>query len=133
MKTFIVRIALTTGLVVNGTLCAQDLADPTRPSAYKVLQQESGPVVEAQPETALKGIWAVGSRRYALLNSETVEVGSKFAGKRVTSITDNAVTLRGDGGNETLMLVAGIEKKDRTAVPEPPQTSSSKRKRSTEK
>lgn len=127
MKTAFVTVLTLAGLALQTPACADDLLDPTRPTTFKPVPEQGGIAVPG-PVSELKSIWMVGNRRYAIVGSNTVEVGSKVDDKRVTRITETQVTLRGQEGNETLSLVMGIEKKDRSAVPEPPP----KRKRSTE-
>jgi hypothetical protein len=96
---------------------AQDLADPLRPPNAR--PEKESAAAPALTGSGLRGIWSVGSRRYAVLDNQVVEVGTRIGEQRVTRITDTEVTLTGPEGPNTLSIAIGIEKtvkKPTTAV-----------------
>ncbi len=94
-----------------GAVNAQ-LADPTRPpaDARKAAEATSGGSV---PDAS--GLQSVILRKQgnpaALINGEVVELGGKVGEARLVKVSEDAVVLKGPGGEETLRLIPAAEKK----------------------
>jgi MSHA biogenesis protein MshK len=105
---------------------AENLADPTRPSA--ALDAGSGnpgagttdgTSALAASEPVLQSVLIAPGRKVAIISGETVKLGDKFGEARVVRITENEVVLRTDRDQQTLKLFPGLEKRrapDRAAV-----------------
>ncbi|PHV29022.1 MSHA biogenesis protein MshK [Janthinobacterium sp. BJB426] len=84
---------------------AQALDDPTRPPAALWAPANTTPVVAARPQLQSVLISTEpGGRRLAVIDGQTVRVGSKVAGAVVTEIRDTAVVLRRGKSLETFKL-----------------------------
>ena len=93
----------------GGAACAQ-LHDPTRPPGDAAQQADAG-----QGLAAPSGLQSVILRKHgkpaALINGEVVELGGKVGEARLVKVTEDAVVLKGPGGEETLRLIPAAEKK----------------------
>lgn len=98
-------------LAVMTVAQAEALSDPTRPPPAI----EAPPVAKGEPGAAAPaaGVQTIiqrqGARPAAVINGEYVELGGRIGEARVTRISENSVTLRSDGTQETLTLTPGIE------------------------
>ncbi len=108
--TAIIAGVATALLGLAGAAHAQ-LADPTRPSGATVQAAESAP---GETSTA-SGLQSVILRKQgkpaALINGEVVELGGKVGEARLIKVSEDAVVLKGPGGEETLRLMPAAEKK----------------------
>ena len=96
---------------------AQALDDPTRPPAALWAPASAAPVAPAQPRLQSVLISTQpGGRRLAVIDGQTVKVGSKVGDAVVTEIRDTAVLLRRGKTLETFKLYPGSKT--------PPQTDS---------
>jgi MSHA biogenesis protein MshK len=104
-------LALLTAMTVAE---AKAFADPTRPPSVS----ENG-AAPAAPGAAQAGLQAIirrqGAKPGAVINGEYVELGGKSGDARVVAIGDGKVTLQGPSGQETLLLLPGVEKKPAAA------------------
>ncbi|MCC7644373.1 MULTISPECIES: MSHA biogenesis protein MshK [unclassified Janthinobacterium] len=84
---------------------AQALDDPTRPPAALWAPASAAPVVAARPQLQSVLISTQpGGRRLAVIDGQTVKVGSKVGDAVVTEIHDTAVLLRRGKSLETFKL-----------------------------
>lgn len=94
----------------SGAACAQ-LADPTRPLVDGGLPGAGVPA----GGTAATGLQSVILRKNgkpaALINGEIVELGGKVGEYRLIKVSEDAVVLKGPGGEETLRLMPAAQKK----------------------
>lgn len=97
-------LLLVLGLVSPGAQ-AQALDDPTRPPAALWAPASAAPVVAARPQLQSVLISTQpGGRRLAVIDGQTVKVGSKVGDAVVTEIHDTAVLLRRGKSLETFKL-----------------------------
>ncbi|MEG1055404.1 MAG: MSHA biogenesis protein MshK [Janthinobacterium sp.] len=97
-------LLLALGLASPGAQ-AQALDDPTRPPAALWAPASAAPVVAARPQ--LQSVLISnqpGGRRLAVIDGQTVKVGSKVGDAVVTEIHDTAVLLRRGKSLETFKL-----------------------------
>ncbi|WP_257626474.1 MSHA biogenesis protein MshK [Janthinobacterium sp. NKUCC06_STL] len=84
---------------------AQALDDPTRPPAALWAPASTAPAAAARPQLQSVLISTQpGGRRLAVIDGQTVRVGSKVGGAVVTEIRDTAVLLRRGKSLETFKL-----------------------------
>lgn len=84
---------------------AQALDDPTRPPAALWAPASAAPVVAARPQLQSVLISTQpGGRRLAVIDGQTVKVGSRVGDAVVTGIHDTAVLLRRGKSLETFKL-----------------------------
>jgi hypothetical protein len=89
---------------------AAQMPDPTRPA-------DVPPAVSADGGGA-GGLQAIvmrkGGKSSAVIDGEEVRVGERIGdkarGRRVLKISENAVVVQGEGGRETIRLIAAVEK-----------------------
>lgn len=77
------------------------LRDPTRPPDY----QDPNMSVVGKESLKVNTIIYSKSRKIAVVNGETLQVGDKIAGFEVLSITPHAVRFKGDEGEFDLSLL----------------------------
>jgi len=90
-----------------GAAAAQALQDPTRPAAGAAVSSAAVPAPAAGPQ--LQTILAArtpGGRHFAVIDGETVHVGERFRGARVTRIGETEVELRRGNERQVLRLYA---------------------------
>jgi MSHA biogenesis protein MshK len=99
-------LSLTLSLAWPGAQAqAQALDDPTRPPAALWAPASAAPVVAARPQLQSVLISTQpGGRRLAVVDGQTVRVGSKVGDAVVTEIHDTAVLLRRGKSLETFKL-----------------------------
>lgn len=86
---------------------AAQLPDPTRPADV--------PLAVGAGAGGLQAIvMRPGGKSAAVIDGEEVRVGERIGdkahGKRVLKISENAVIVQGEGGRETIRLIAAVEK-----------------------
>ena len=102
------------------------LTDPTRPP-----NASGAPGAEGEAPAGLSGqlqsVLIAPGRRIAVINGQSVSVGSKFGDATVTRIVETEVTLKRGDDVEVLKLLPGTEKKEvhyRQSAAEAPRKSS---------
>ena len=94
---------------------AQALDDPTRPPAALWAPASAAPVAPAQPRLQSVLISTQpGGRRLAVIDGQTVKVGSKVGDAVVTEIHDTAVLLRRGKSLETFKLYPSSKTDNKT-------------------
>jgi len=93
---------------------AQALTDPTKPPA-----EISAPLTQAAaPEgDRLQSIIISPTRRAAIINGQTVELGAKYGEAKLVEVSESGVALQGAQGRQVLTLFPGVEIKRK----EPPK------------
>jgi len=87
------------------------LADPTRPP---VIEPERAGAAAKPVGPQLQSILISPSRRVAVIDGSAVSVGEKLGDATVSAISEGAVVLRYAGRKETLHLLPGVERRERS-------------------
>ena len=113
----VLAMILPTGVIarcfwVSAALCAgpvfaQTLTDPTRPPA----EISSSGVVQTVPQkdSGLQTIIISPTRRAAIINGRTVELGAKLGDARLVGISESVAVLESAQGRQVLALFPGVE------------------------
>ena len=113
----VLAMILPTGVIarcfwVSAALCAgpvfaQTLTDPTRPPA----EISSSGVVQTVPQkdSGLQTIIISPTRRAAIINGRTVELGAKLGDARLVGISESVAVLERAQGRQVLALFPGVE------------------------
>lgn len=100
---------------------AEELADPTRPPAIMVEPVAAvGGATESQP-TRLTSILISTTRRAAIIDGETVELGDKHGVDRLIEVNEGGVVLKGTQGRQVLTLFPDVKMVSRSEVDAKPQ------------
>lgn len=103
---------LACGLMLASSVRAETLRDPTRPPDAWLAMQAGASVPAASAQQAGAHVAVIGSsRRYAVIDGQTVTTGDVVNGARVVSISPAHVTLVDQTGRRTLPLASGVEKR----------------------
>lgn len=98
MKTRVAAFAAA-GLIAQGAFGAS-FTDPTRPP----LASEAGMTPGAEAGPHVESILIAPDRRIAVINGETVTIGSRIAGGQVLGISETEVVVSGAEGERHLRL-----------------------------
>jgi len=101
---------LTSVLLCSGFCYAEELADPTRPPAAiaaPVVAAASG-VVENKP-LGLQSILISKTRRAAIIDGKTVELGGKYDGAKLIEVAEDRVVLQGAHGRQVMTLFPDVK------------------------
>jgi MSHA biogenesis protein MshK len=98
-------------LILMGTnATAAPFADPTRPPSFTA-PSEAAPSGRPRLESVLIG----PDRRIAVIDGQRVQLGERFRGGQVVSISESEVVIRSGQASETLRLFPQVEKQNRTS------------------
>ncbi|MBI5436759.1 MAG: hypothetical protein HY937_06605 [Nitrosomonadales bacterium] len=99
-------LALLLLCAVSAVASAQALTDPTKPPA-----EISAPLTQAAaPEgDRLQSIIISPTRRAAIINGQTVELGAKYGEAKLVEVSESGVALQGAQGRQVLTLFPGVE------------------------
>lgn len=86
---------------------AQALIDPTKPPA-EISAVPVGQAV-APKDSGLQSIIISTTRRAAIINGQTVELGAKYGDARLVGVSESGVVLEGSQGRQVLALFPGVE------------------------
>lgn len=103
---------------------AEVLPDPTRIPASIATPVEAG-VAEAPP-AGLQSIIISKTRRAAIIDGETVELGGKHGDARLVEVNEGSVVLRGAQGRQVMTLFPGVKMVSRKEVSPKPQPTAKK-------
>jgi len=92
---------------------AQTLADPTQPPAE--LSARPGAAV-AEPND-LQSIIISPTRRAAIINGQTVELGAKAGDVRLIEVSESGVVLQGEKGRQALTLFPNVKIHRKAVLP----------------
>lgn len=102
---------------------AEDLPDPTRPPAALTAPAAGGGQKSSEaPPAGLQSIIISKTRRAAIIDGETVELGKKHGDARLTEVNEGSVVLQGAQGRQVLTLFPNVNifKKEISAAPQSP-------------
>ncbi len=89
---------------------AEDLSDPTRPPAMiAVPEAVTGQGADAGQTSGLRSIIISRTRRAAIIDGETVELGKKHGDARLIEVNEGSVVLRGAQGRQVLTLFPDVK------------------------
>jgi hypothetical protein len=101
---------LLAGCVWAGSALAQ-VPDPTRPAgAVMAPEVTSGVAVAAVASGVQTVILRPNGKSAAVINGKYVTVGDKLGDKRVLTISESEVVLKGESGREVIKVTPAIEK-----------------------
>jgi len=103
---------------------AEELADPTRPPASlaaPVAAPASG-VPEIRP-ARLQSIFISKTRRAAIIDGETVELGGKYGDAKLIEVNEGGIILRGAQGRQVLTLFPDVKMTGKQGIKIKPQLS----------
>ena len=100
---------------VSPAASAQALTDPTRPPA-----EISAPLPQAAApkESGLQSVIISPTRRAAIINGQTVELGAKQGDAKLVEVSESGVILQGPQGRRVLALFPGVDMKKTVLPPE---------------
>lgn len=93
--------------VMSWGVCAEELSDPTRPPAA-VAPAAGGAPEENQP-SGLQSIIISKTRRAAIIDGETVELGGKHGDARLIEVNEGSVVLKSAKGRQVLTLFPDVK------------------------
>ncbi|HEX5364875.1 MAG TPA: hypothetical protein VFW59_11455 [Gallionella sp.] len=115
----IALLALALALALSGqSALAESLSDPTRVPAAIADPVASGAAV-AEQTTGLQSVIISKSRRTAIIDGETVELGGKHGDAKLIEVREGSVVLMGAQGRQVLTLFPAVKitRKDIQAKP----------------
>ena len=96
-------------LLPSAFCCAEELPDPTRPPA-SIAAPVAASSVEAAPAPAgLQSIIISKTRRAAIIDGETVELGGKHGDAKLVEVNEGSVILRGAQGRQVMTLFPDVK------------------------
>jgi len=103
---------------------AEELADPTRPPASltaPVAAPASG-VPEIRP-ARLQSIFISKTRRAAIIDGESVELGGKYGDAKLIEVNEGSIVLRGTQGRQVMTLFPDVKITGKQGIRIKPQLS----------
>lgn len=97
-------------LAAAGLAQAQQLGDPTRPTALDE-PEAAGQAVKAGPRWRLQSTLVADNRRLAVINGRTVTSGDRIDGATVRDVRQDGVTLEVDGRRVELRMLGTVDVK----------------------
>ncbi len=94
--------------VIPAISWAQTLVDPTKPPT-----ELSAPAAESE----LQSIIISPTRRAAIINGQTVELGGKAGDVRLIEVSEGSVVLQGEKGRRVLTLFPDVKIDKKAALP----------------
>ena len=92
--------------------CAEEFPDPTRPPAsilMPVAGTETGRGERAIPSSGLHSVFISETRRAAIIDGQTVELGDEHGGARLIEVNEGGVVLQRAHGRQVLMLFPDVK------------------------
>lgn len=111
-------------LLFSGLCCAEELPDPTRPPAIFAAPGTSpGESASESRPSGLQSTIISKSRRAAIIDGKTVELGAKHGNARLIEVNEGSVVLQGAQTRQVLTLFPDVkmnqrETRTRKALPE---------------
>ena len=92
------------------SLNAEELPDPTRPPAgiAAPVAAEAGGATENQP-SGLRSVIISKTRRAAIIDGETVELGGKHGDAKLIEVNEGSVVLQGAQGRQVMTLFPDVK------------------------
>jgi MSHA biogenesis protein MshK len=99
-------------LLCAATAQGETLSDPTRPAdAWLAAQAKSGSTSLEQNATPKLQLLLIGpSRKFAIINGQTVRIGDTYKDSRLVAVRPGEVVLQDDKSLHTLKIYPGIRK-----------------------
>lgn len=107
-------LALPLLCAIAGGSYAEALNDPTRPPAEISTPAASGVQAAVAEVNRLQSIIISSTRRAAIINGQTVELGEKLGDVRLVEVSASGVVLEGAQGRQVLALFPGVDLKQNT-------------------
>lgn len=109
--------------LISMAVAAEDLPDPTRPPA--VLTAPVAGVGQKASEALPAGLQSIiisRTRRAAIIDGETVELGKKHGDAKLVEVNEGSVVLQGAQGRQVLTLFPSVNifKKEISTAPQSP-------------
>lgn len=104
------RLVIAVFCILFSAFCyAEELPDPTRPPA-SIAAPVAASSVEAAPAPAgLQSIIISKTRRAAIIDGETVELGGKHGDAKLIEVNEGSVILRGAQGRQVMTLFPDVK------------------------
>ena len=105
------RMAVGGFCLLSSVFCplhAEELPDPTRPPARFVAPAPGGEAVPDQPP-GLQSVIISKTRRAAIINGETVELGGKYGDAKLIEVNEGNVVLRSAQGRQVMTLFPDVK------------------------
>ena len=99
--------------VASSVVCAQGLADPTRPPG---LHMGAAPSRQAEGGLVLQSVLIFPDARSAIISGEHVLLGQKVGRLRLIKVAESEVVLLNGDERRTLKLFPGVDKRPAAAV-----------------
>lgn len=87
---------------------AEEFADPTRPPAAVAVPVAAGAAMD-ESSSGLQSVIISKTRRAAIIDGETVELGGKHGGARLIEVNEGSVVLKGAQGRQVLTLFPDVK------------------------
>ena len=113
------------GLLMPVFCCAEELPDPTRPPAIIAIPAIAGSGTADNQPAGLRSIIISKTRRAAIIDGETVELGGKHGDARLIEVNEGSVVLKSAQERQVLTLFPDV-KISRRKVKAKPQSPKSK-------
>lgn len=106
----LIRYASLSGLCALSLSCAiaEEFADPTRPPAAIAAPVAGGGTAD-EPPSGLQSVIISKTRRAAIIDGETVELGGKHGDARLIEVNEGSVVLKGVQGRQVLTLFPDVK------------------------
>jgi len=98
--------------LLSSVLCplnAEELPDPTRPPASILVPSAAGGAELAPVPAGLQSILISKTRRIAIIDGETVELGGKHGDAKLIEVNEGSVVLRGAQGRQEMTLFPDVK------------------------
>ena len=106
------RLIISVFCLLSSVLCcAEELSDPTRPPAM-IYAPDGAPgqgIAENRWSSGLQTIIISESRRAAIIDGKTVELGAKHGNARLIEVNEGSVMLQGAQGRRVLTLFPDVK------------------------
>ena len=96
-------------LLFSAFCCADELPDPTRPPASLLTPVAAGGTEAAPAPAGLQSIIISKTRRAAIIDGETVELGGKHGDAKLIEVNEGSVVLRGAQGRQVMTLFPDVK------------------------
>lgn len=96
-------------LFVSASACAAELLDPTRPPSL-IAPLDAAPISQvADTQSGLQSILISNTRRAAIIDGKTVELGSMYGSAKLVEVNENNVVLLSPQGRRVLRLFPDVK------------------------
>lgn len=97
-------------LFISASVCAAELLDPTRPPSL-IAPLETTPVsqVADTQSSGLQSILISNTRRAAIIDGKTVELGKMYGSAKLVEVNENNVVLLSPQGRRVLRLFPDVK------------------------